>query len=170
MPVSDRSCLSNRKMELTVEAGMTAGQSLLGAKVAMDIESAESVHALEFFEAIEWHLARTRHELEQLGCLFLVEAAHCTPEPLNLWGCLSVVVVVCVALPVVNVDVWQTRDEQLEFLFREDGDEFRGNNLLEACSWLANSHVYAEEMITYLSRNAPAAPRQTWSIFAQLPG
>jgi len=50
----------------------------------MDVEPAESIHTLELLEAVEWYFAGTRHELEQLGCLFLVETAHCTPEPLHL--------------------------------------------------------------------------------------
>lgn len=51
----------------------------------MDIEFAEPVHALEFLETIQWHLASTSNELQQLGLLFLLERSDSAPEPLNLW-------------------------------------------------------------------------------------
>jgi len=101
---------------------VTAGQSLDGAEIAMDVELGESVHALELLEAVEWHLGGTRDELQQFCFLFLVEAAHRAPEPLRLWRGLRVVVVVGVVLPVVGVDVRETGDQQLELLFVEDGD------------------------------------------------
>jgi hypothetical protein len=58
--------------------------------------------------------------LQQLGLLFLVEAADSAPEPLNLWRGLLVIVVFSVVLPVIDVNVRKTRDEKLEFLFVED--------------------------------------------------
>ena len=37
-----------------------------------------------------------------------------------------------IGLQIVNVDAWQTRYEQLEFLLVENGDEGLGNDLVEA--------------------------------------
>lgn len=50
----------------------------------MNIESAEPVHTLKLPEAIEWHFAGTRNELQKLGPFFLVERSHSAPEPLDL--------------------------------------------------------------------------------------
>ena len=47
-----------------VEAGMTAGQTILCAIVAMNVESTEAVHAFELLEAIEWNLGSTSDELK----------------------------------------------------------------------------------------------------------
>ena len=35
-------------------------------------------------------------------------------------------------LPVIDVDVWQTRDEELELLFVEDCDQLWRDNVMEA--------------------------------------
>ena len=72
-------------MKLTVKASMTTRQTILATIIAMDIEFAEPVHALEFLETIQWHLASTSNELQQLGLLFLLERSDSAPEPLNLW-------------------------------------------------------------------------------------
>lgn len=94
-----------RQIQL-IEAGMAARQTVLVAKIAVDIEPAEAVHALQLLEAVERHLGRARHKLQQLGLFFGLEAAHRAPEPLHLRRRLRVVVVLCVVLPVVDVDVW----------------------------------------------------------------
>ena len=38
-------------------------------------------------------------------------------------------------LPVIDINVGQTRDEQLKFLLVEDRDQFRRDNIVKA--WLA---------------------------------
>lgn len=63
---------------------MRARQALLVTVVAMDVEPVDSVHTLEFLEAVEWHFTGSSDKLEQFGTLFLVEGTHCTPEPLDL--------------------------------------------------------------------------------------
>lgn len=117
--------------KLTVEAGVRAGKPLLVAIVAVDVEAIDTIHALQFLEPVQRHLGRARDELQKLGPLFLVERAHRAPEPLNLLRGGSVVVVFSVALPVIHVNVRETRDEQLKLLFREDGDEVLGDNVME---------------------------------------
>lgn len=133
----------DKRNKLTVEASMRAGKPVFVAIVPMDIEAAEAVHALELLEAVERNLAGTGHELQQLGLLFLVEGADRSPKPLDLRRCGRVVVVFGVVLPVVNIDLRETRDEQFELLLVEDRDEFRGDDVMEACvsvSYLYLSH------------------------------
>lgn len=40
-------------------------------------------------------------------------------------------------LPIVDIDVGQTRDEQLKLLFIEDCDQLGGNNIVKAWPSLA---------------------------------
>ena len=70
--------------ELTVEAGMRTGQSLLVAIVTVNIEPAEPVHALELAKAIKRDLASSGDELKKFSSLFLIEGAYSAPEPLDL--------------------------------------------------------------------------------------
>jgi hypothetical protein len=37
-----------------------------------------------------------------------------------------------VALPVIYIDVWQTRDQKLKLLLGEDGNEVLGDDVMEA--------------------------------------
>ena len=64
---------------------MTARQTVLAAIITMDVELGKAVHTLKLLEAVEWDLGGTGDELQQLGLLFLVEAADSAPEPLDLW-------------------------------------------------------------------------------------
>lgn len=113
---------------------MRARKAILIAIVPMDIEAAEAVHALKLLEAIERNLAGTGNELQQLSLLFLVEGADRSPEPLDLRRCCRVVVVFGVVLPVVDVDLGETGDEQFELLLVEDRDEFSRDDIVEACT------------------------------------
>lgn len=97
----------------------------------MDIESAETVHALEFFETVERHFARTGDELKQLRTLFLIVRAHRTPEPLNLRRCGRIVVVFSIALPVIDVNFGKTRDQKLELVLIEDCNQFCRDDLMK---------------------------------------
>lgn len=111
----------------------------------MDVELGEAVHALQLLEPVERDLARACHELEQLGLLFLVEAADRAPEPLDLWRRGLVVVILRIILPIVDVDVRQTRNEELKLLLVEYGDELRGNDIVESCGFLSAVIVNAKE-------------------------
>jgi hypothetical protein len=99
---------------------VTARQTILAAIVTVNVELGKAVHTLKLLEAVEWDLGSAGDELQKLGLFFLVEAADSTPEPLDLWRGLLVVVVFGVVLPVVDVNVGKTRDEKFEFLFVED--------------------------------------------------
>ena len=98
----------------------------------MDVEATETVHPFELFEPIEWYFAGTCHELEKLGSFFFIKGTYRSPEPLDLWRRGLVVVVLRIVFPVINVDVRETGDEKLEFLFVENGDEICWHNVMEA--------------------------------------
>lgn len=110
---------------------MRAWEAILVTVVAMDIEAVDPVHALKFLESVEGHFAGSGDELEQFGTLFFVEGADCTPEPLDLRGRSRVVVILRVDLPVVHIDLGQTRNKQLKLLLREDGNEIWRDNFME---------------------------------------
>lgn len=105
----------------------------------MDVESVDSIHALELLEAVERHFARPGNELQELGTLFFVKRSHGAPEPLDLSRSGVVILVLGVPLPIVDVDFGKTRDEKLQFLLVEDGDQFGWNDIMETCkiAWLA---------------------------------
>jgi len=111
---------------------MARWQTILTAVIAVDVELGEAVHALKLLETIERHLTSTGNELKQLGLLFLLERSDSAPEPLDLWRCSCVVVVLGVVLPVIHIDVRQTGNEKFELLFAEDGDELRRDDIVEA--------------------------------------
>ncbi len=103
----------------------------------MDVEAAEAVHPFKLTEAVQRHFACTGDELQELRSLFLVEGANGTPEPLDLRRGGRVVMVFAVVLPVVNVDIRKSRNKQFKFLFVENGNQFGGNDVVEACQLLA---------------------------------
>lgn len=49
--------------KLTVEASMRTWKPILVTVITVDVESAEAIHALQFLEAIQRHLASTGDEL-----------------------------------------------------------------------------------------------------------
>lgn len=119
------------RWKLTVEACVRAWKSVLRSVVSVDVESAEAVHTFKLLESVERDLASSRDELQQLGLLFLVERSHGAPEPSDLRRGSSVVVVLGIALPIIHVDFWQSGDQKLKFLLVENGDELRGDNVME---------------------------------------
>jgi hypothetical protein len=41
-------------------------------------------------------------------------------------------VVLGVVAPVLNIDIWQTGDKEFQLLLVEDGDKFRGNDVVKS--------------------------------------
>ena len=119
--------------ELTVEAGVRARQSLFVAIVTMDIEAANTVHTLQLLESVERNFRSTGDKLEQLGPLLLVEGPNSTPKPLYLLRSGSVIVILGVALPVIDINIGQTGDQQLQLLLIENGDKLGRDDIMEAC-------------------------------------
>lgn len=118
---------------LTVKTGMRRRQSVFVAIVTVDVESVNTVHAFKLLEAIKWNLAGSCDELQQFGALFLVKRPQSSPEPLNLLRRWCVVVILCVALPVIDINIGEARNQKLQLLFVEYGYQFGRDNVMEAC-------------------------------------
>ena len=95
----------------TVKAGVCGRQAVLISIIAMNIEAVDAVHAFELFKSIERYLASTGDKLQQLGQFFLVKRSDSPPEPLDLWRRRIVVVILSISFPIVNINVWETRDQ-----------------------------------------------------------
>jgi hypothetical protein len=108
LSISIRCNLIKETKKLTIEASVTTRQTILAAEITMNVELGKAIHALKLLEAVEWNLGSAGDELQKLGLFFLVEAANSTPEPLDLWRGLLVVMVFGVVLPVIDVNIGQT--------------------------------------------------------------
>ncbi len=128
-----------------VEAGVRARQARRVTIVSVYLKLLRAVHALKFGEALQWHLARTRHELQELGEILLVEGLERTPEPLGLQRAGRVLVVLGVVAQVLEVDLGQAWDEQLELLLVEDRDQALGYDLVEAAEEGGHLLTYAAD-------------------------
>ena len=108
---------------------MTARQPFLVAIILVNIEFGDTVHALELTHAFKRHLRSTSHELQEFGLFFTRERSdgprnrliswldqrqeikNSPPKPLDLLTTRTVVVVLGVGLPVIDVDVGKTRNQ-----------------------------------------------------------
>lgn len=113
---------------------MGTGKPLFVAIIPMDVELAESIHTLEFFEPIERNFAGTTDELEKFGAFLFIERSDSTPEPLDLRRGCRVVVVFGIVLPVIHVNFGQAGDQQLQLLLIEDRNELGRDNIVETYS------------------------------------
>lgn len=135
---------------------MSRRKAISGSIITVDLKFLGTIHALQSSEALKRDLRRASHKLQELGPVCLVERAQGPPEPLdlnkrnsecnhcnnqyvehyyvdsNLDGAGLVFVVLSVSLEVVNVNRGQARDEQLQLLFSEDGDQPFGDDFIEA--------------------------------------
>lgn len=123
---------SGGRARLTVEACMRAWQSVFVPVITVDIKSAEAIHSLKLSKAVERHFAGSSDELQEFGTLFLVERPDRAPEPLDLRRGGGVIMVFGMALPIVDIDIRKTGDEELQLLLVEDCDQLGGNNVMEA--------------------------------------
>jgi hypothetical protein len=89
---------------------MRAWETILVAVITVDVETANSVHTLEFLKSIERHLTSTRNELQKLGAFFLIERADSAPEPLNLGRGGRVVMILGIDLPIIHFNFGETGD------------------------------------------------------------
>lgn len=87
---------------------------------------------LQILKPIHGDPTRARGELQQPALLLGVPATDHLPEVLDDLVRLRVAAVVGVLLPVLDVDVGDTADQELELALVEDIDEIRGNKLVEA--------------------------------------
>ena len=91
-----------------------------------------SIGALQILKPIDRNSRSSRRELQQSALLLGVPAANALPEVLDDLVVLGVPSVIGVLLPVLDVDVGDTTDEEFEFALVEDVYEIRGDELVEA--------------------------------------
>jgi hypothetical protein len=72
----------------------------------MDVEPAEAIHTLQFPESIERNFAGTSNKLKKLGALFFIKRPNSSPKPLNLWRSGSVVMILGIVLPIIDINIW----------------------------------------------------------------
>lgn len=87
---------------------------------------------MQILESVDGDTRGTSGELEKTRLLFGVPGANDLPEILDDLVLLLVTAVVGVLLPVVNVDVGDTTDEELKLALIEDVDKIRWDQLVEA--------------------------------------
>lgn len=101
---------------------MGGWETVFVARVAVNVEAVDTVHAFQFFEAVQRNLTGTCDKLQQFGKFFFIKGSDCSPEPLDLRRRLGVAMILGIASPIIHIDVGKTRDEELEFLLIENGD------------------------------------------------
>lgn len=109
---------------------MRLGQLLRLASL-LNRKPSRPVAALQILEAVDGDTRCTCGELQQTRLLLGVPAADALPEVLDDLVVLRVPAVVGVLLPVLDVDVGDTADQQLELALVEDVDQIRGNEFVE---------------------------------------
>jgi hypothetical protein len=80
------------------------------------------IRALQILKPIHRNATRTRRKLQQATLLLCIPRADALPEMLDHLVILGVTPVVCVFLPVVDVDVGDAADEELKLALVEDID------------------------------------------------
>mmetsp|Transcript_1628 Transcript_1628/g.7091 ORF Transcript_1628/g.7091 Transcript_1628/m.7091 type:complete len:670 (+) Transcript_1628:333-2342(+) len=98
----------------------------------VDAEALRAPHSLKRREALERHLARSRHKLKEERTLRLRQGAQRVPEPSDVLIRAPEALVLRVRLEVVEVDVGHPADEQLQLFRREKRNHLRGHQLVEA--------------------------------------
>lgn len=91
-----------------------------------------SITSLQILESIHRNPRRARRKLQQARLLLRIPATNALPEVLDDFVVFSVAAVIGMFLPVVDVDVGDTTDQELEFALVEDVDQICGDELVEA--------------------------------------
>lgn len=90
-----------------------------------------TVGALQILETVDGNTRSSGGELKQTGLLLSVPGADDLPEVLDDLVLLLVATVIGVLLPVIDVDIGNTTDEQLQLALVEDIDKIGWNELVE---------------------------------------
>lgn len=113
-----------------IEARMRLGKlALLSA--LLDRESSWAIRALQIFEAVDRDTRCTSGKLQESTLLLCIPATNALPEVLHNGVILRVSAVVSVLLPVVDINVCYTADEEFQLTLIEDIDEIGGDELVE---------------------------------------
>jgi hypothetical protein len=94
-------------------------------------ESSRSITSLEILEAVDRDTRSTGSELQQTRLLLRVPAADTLPEVLNDFVVFSVAAVIRVFLPVLDIDIGNTTNEEFEFALVKDIYEIGRDELVE---------------------------------------
>lgn len=98
----------------------------------LDGEPSGTIGSLQILKSVDRNTRGTSRELEKTRLLLGIPGADNLPEILDDLVLLLVAAVIGVLLPVFDVDVGDTTDEQLEFALVEDVDEIGWDELVEA--------------------------------------
>jgi hypothetical protein len=99
--------------------GVRLWEAVACAVGAVDGELLDAMYALEVRKPAEGDAARACREGEYLGALLPTEALERPPPPYDRRVGRVVAVVLRRCSPLVDIDVWRSRDEQLNLLFVE---------------------------------------------------
>merc|ERR1712230_9234 len=114
----------------TIEARMRLGK-LAFFSALFNCESSWTIRALQVFEAVDRDMRCTSGKLQKSALLLCVPTANALPEVLHDWVILGVSAVVSVLLPVVDINVCYTTDEEFQLTLIEDVDEIGRDELVE---------------------------------------
>lgn len=89
------------------------------------------IATLQILEAVDWDTRGSGCKLQQTRLLLGVPAADTLPEVLDDLVVLCVATVVGVLLPVFDVDISNTTNQQLQLALVEHVDQIRRNELVE---------------------------------------
>lgn len=90
-----------------------------------------SVRTLQILESVDWDTRRARGKLQQSWLLLCVPAPNNLPEVLDdlVWFLVSTVI--CVFLPIVNIDIGNTTNQQLQLSLVKHIHQILRNELVE---------------------------------------
>ena len=128
--LSQRFVVLVRRKIYSIEAGVGLRQ-LVGIAGLLHGKPSRSVGTLQVLEAVNGDTGGTGCKLEQPGPLVALPLGNALPEPLDDLVGLLVAPVIGVSLPVIDVNVGETTDEQLELPLVEDLDQILRNELVE---------------------------------------
>lgn len=97
----------------------------------LDREPPRPVTSLQVLETIDRNTTSTRGELQQTRLLFRVPLGNALPEVFDDRVALSVATVVGVLLPVVDINVRNTSNEEFKLTLIKDINQLRWNQFVE---------------------------------------
>ena len=98
----------------------------------LDRKASRTITALQVFEPIDGYSARPGGKLQQSALLLRIPCANDFPEVLHHFVAFLVTAVVGVLLPVINIDIGDTPNQEFELPLVEDIDQLGRNELVEA--------------------------------------
>jgi hypothetical protein len=94
-------------------------------------KSSWSVTTLQILKSIDWNTRCTSGELQQTRLLFCIPRANNLPEMLNDLVILGVTTIISMLLPVFDIDIGDTTDQEFQFALVENVNKILWNELME---------------------------------------